>query len=88
MRKTIKVVGLGGRKAGISAKNGRQYDFIPVSFVMCDERFDGYYAGTANISGPEIDSVGGLKVNQEIDAFYHFQNHEIVLDGLDGSSVK
>lgn len=82
MRSTVKVVGLGKRRAGTSSKNGRDYDFIPVSFVMHDQQFEGYRAATANVSGPDVDSVGGLKVNQEIDAFWHFQNNQIVIDGL------
>ena len=30
----------------------------------------------------DVDSVGGLKVNQELDAFFHFNNNQIVIDGL------
>ena len=82
MRTKIKVVGLGKRRAGTSAKNGRDYDFIPVAFVMHDSQFDGVRAATSNISGPDVDAVGGLTVNQELDAFYHFNNNQIVIDGL------
>lgn len=82
MRKTIKVVGLGQRRAGTSTKNGRSYDFIPVAFVIHDDQFEGYRAATANVAGSDVDSVGGLKVNQELDAFYHFNNNQIVIDGL------
>lgn len=82
MRNKIKVVGLGKRRAGTSTKNGRDYDFIPVSFVMRDNQFEGVRAATANIAGSDVDSVGGLQINQEIDAFYHFNNNAIVIDGL------
>ena len=82
MRKTIKVVGIGHRRAGTSTKNGRSYDFIPVAFVVHDEQFDGVRAATANVQGSDVDSVGGLKVNQELDAFFHFNNNQIVIDGL------
>ena len=82
MRTKIKVVGLGARRAGTSTKNGKPYDFIPVSFVMPDAQFQGCRAATANISGPDVDSVGGLKINQEVEAFYHFANNQIVVDGL------
>lgn len=82
MRNKIKVVGLGKRRAGTSTKNGRDYDFIPVAFVMHDQQFEGVRAATANISGPDVDTVGGLKLNQEIDCFYHFNNNQIVIDGL------
>lgn len=82
MRNKIKVVGLGKRKAGTSTKNGRDYDFIPVAFVMHDNQFEGVRAATANISGPDVDSVGGLSVGQEVDAFYHYNNNAIVIDGL------
>ena len=82
MRKTIKVVGLGQRRAGTSKKNGKSYDFIPVAFVIHDEQFDGVRACTSNVAGSDFDSVGGLKVNQELDAFYHFDNNQIAIDGL------
>lgn len=82
MRKTIKVVGIGQRRAGVSQKNGKSYDFLPVAFVMHDDRFTGVVAGTANVQGSDIDSVGGLNVNDEIDAFFHYANNQIVIDGL------
>lgn len=82
MRNKIKVVGLGKRKAGTSTKYGRDYDFIPVSFVMHDNHFEGVRAATANISGPDVDAIGGLSVNQEVDAFYHYANNQIFIDGL------
>ena len=82
MRNKIKVVGLGKRRAGTSTKNGRDYDFIPVAFVMHDNQFDGVRAATANISGPDVDAIGGLSINQEVEAFYHYANNQIVVDGL------
>ena len=81
MRATIKVVGLGNRKAGVS-KKGRAFDFVPVAFVMHDQQFQGFSAHTCNVAGSDIESVGGLKVNDEIDAFYHFENFAVVIDGL------
>lgn len=82
MRNKIKVCGLGRRMAGVSKKNGRNYDFIPVAFVVNDDQFEGFRAATCNIQGSDVDSVGGLKVNDELDAFYHFDNNLIVIDGL------
>ena len=82
MRVAIKVVGLGKRRAGVSPKNGRDYDFIPMAFVMHDQQFEGVRAATANVSGPDVDSIGGLKVNDELDIFCHYANNQIVVDGL------
>lgn len=81
MRTKIKVVGLGQRKAGTSAKNGRNYDFIPVSFVYKDQQFDGVRAATCNVEGSDADAAR-LQVNSELDAFMHYQNNQPVIDGL------
>lgn len=39
MRTKIKVVGIGNRMSGISKKNGKAYNFFPVSFVYEDPVF-------------------------------------------------
>ena len=49
---------------------------------MHDNQFDGVRAATANISGPDVDAIGGLSINQEVEAFYHYANTQIVVDGL------
>lgn len=49
MRKVIKIVGLGDRRQGVSAK-GREYDFTPVSFTYEMPRTKGYRAVTCNIN--------------------------------------
>lgn len=81
MRNKIKVVGLGQRKAGISKKNGKNYDFIPVSFVYHDQQFNGVRAATCNVEGSDADATQ-LQVNSELDAFMHYENNQPVIDGL------
>lgn len=49
MRKVIKIVGVGDRRQGTSAK-GREYDFTPVSFVYEMPWTKGYKAASANVS--------------------------------------
>ena len=49
MRKIIKIVGLGDRKQGVSAK-GREYDFTPVSFTYQMPWTKGLRAATCNIN--------------------------------------
>ena len=49
MRKVIKIVGLGDRRQGVSAK-GREYDFTPVSFTYEMPWVNGYNAATCNIN--------------------------------------
>ena len=49
MRKVIKIVGVGDRRQGVSAK-GREYDFTPVSFTYDMPWTKGLRAATCNIS--------------------------------------
>ena len=49
MRKVIKIVGLGDRRQGVSAK-GREYDFTRVSFTYEDPWTKGSRAATCNIN--------------------------------------
>ena len=82
MRAKVKIVGLGDRKAGVSTKNGRAYDFIPVGFIYEDRFVHGFKAATANISGEMIDAVGGIKLNEEREIFYHTYNNQVFVDGI------
>lgn len=82
MRTKIKVVGIGNRMSGVSKKNGKAYDFLPVSFVYQDPNFNGFRAATANIDGPMLDAVGMVKVDDQREIFYHTWNNNIVVDGI------
>lgn len=82
MKANVKIVGLGRRMAGVSSKNGRNYDFIPVAFCMPDQYFDGYRAATSNIDGPMVDAIGGLHVGNEVEIVYHFANNAIYVDDI------
>ena len=80
MRKKVKVVGLGQRKTGTS--NGRNYDFVPVSFVYSDEYVNGLRAAHANIDSSMLNDFGGIKLNDEIDMIFHFVKNQIYVDGI------
>lgn len=82
MRTTMKIVGIGDRKAGVSTKNGKAYDFLPISFVYPDKFTNGLKAATANVSGEMIDAVGGVKLDEQHDIFYHTYNNAVVIDGI------
>lgn len=82
MRTMIKVVGIGNRMSGISKKNGKAYDFLPVSFVYEDPGFSGFRAATANIDGPMLDAAGMVKVDDQREIFYHTWNNSLIVDGI------
>ena len=82
MRTTVKIVGIGERKAGVSTKNGKPYDFLPISFVYPDKFTKGLRAATANVSGEMVDAVGGVKLDDQRDIFYHTYNNAVVIDGI------
>lgn len=69
MRTNIKIVGLGKRMKGISAKNNKEYDFQNVSFVYSDPYTDGVKAANYNMQGRDIDVAGGLAINDTREAF-------------------
>lgn len=82
MRAKMKIVGLGERKSGVSPKNNKPYDFIPVSFVYPDKLTEGVKAATANVGYDMVEAVGGIELNQEREMFYHTYNNNIVIDGI------
>ena len=82
MRTKIKVVGIGQRMSGTSKKNGKPYDFLPVSFVYPDQYMNGFKAATANISGDMVDAIGGLKLEDQKEIFFHSFNGTVIVDGI------
>lgn len=82
MRSNITIVGLGQRRTGYSEKTQSNYDFQPVSFTYDDKYTTGQKAATANISGEEIDAVGGLKIGQEYEAVWHSIKNQVIVDAL------
>lgn len=81
MRKTVKILGIGQAVSGTS-KTGKAYAFTPVSFAYPDEGFDGYKAETANMDLVMIADRGGIKVNEEYDVIFHYQNFRPVVDAI------
>ena len=82
MRTKIKVVGIGQRMSGTSKKNGKPYDFLPVSFVYPDQYMNGLKAAAANISGDMVDAIGGLKLEDQKEIFFHSFNGSVIVDGI------
>lgn len=81
-RTKMKIVGLGNRMQGVSKKNGKAYDFLPVSFVYPDQFTNGLKAATSNVSGDMIDAIGGVKLDETREIFYHSYNGSVVIDGI------
>lgn len=84
MRANIEVVGLGQRRTGVSNKNGTQraYDFQPVSILFDDQWTTGRKAATVNVSGTDIDAMGGLMIGGQYDAVYHQYQNTIAIDAI------
>lgn len=82
MRAKMKVVGLGERKSGVSTKNNKPYDFIPISFIFEDKFTEGFKAATSNVGYDMVEDIGGIKVNEEREMFFHTYNNNIVIDGI------
>lgn len=82
MRAFMKVVGMGQRKQGVSAKTNKSYDFQPVSFTYIDTYTTGLKACTCNVSGADIDSHNGLMIGEEYDVVFHNYNGGVVVDAI------
>ena len=81
-RTKMKIVGLGNRMQGVSKKNGKPYDFQPISFVYKDQYTNGYKAAISNVPGDMIDAIGGVKVDEEREIFFHGYNGTVTVDGI------
>ena len=81
-RTKMKIVGLGNRMQGVSKKNGKPYDFQPISFVYKDQYTNGYKAAPSNVPGDMIDAIGGVKVDEEREIFFHGYNGTVTVDGI------
>ena len=81
MRKNVKVVGIGQRKMGTSAKTGRSYDFTPVAVVFPDEGFTGYRAATINMQTADV-MHNNVQKDAELDMVFHYYNGNITVDAI------
>lgn len=81
-RTKMTIVGLGNRMQGVSKKNGKPYDFQPISFVYEDPYTTGFKAATANVDGGMLDAIGGVKIQEEHEIFYHGYNGSVTIDGI------
>ena len=81
MRKNVKILGIGQGVSGTS-KTGKAYAFTPVSFAYPDEQFNGFKAETCKIDSQMILDHGGIKVNEQYDIVFHYQNFRPVVDAI------
>lgn len=79
MRKTIKIIGIGTRRAGTS-KAGKAYDFTPVSIAYRDDNTTGHRAETVNMNTPDIPA--GMTPGVELDAVMHFSKNRLYIDAI------
>ena len=81
MRKNVKILGIGQAVSGTS-KTGKAYAFTPVSIAYPDELFNGFKAETCNFDSQMILDHGGIKVNEQLDIVFHYQNFRPVVDAI------
>lgn len=81
MRKNVKVVGMGQRKMGTSAKTGRSYDFTPVAICFTADNFTGYQAATVNIQTEDV-MHNSIAVDSVLDMVFHYNNGSIAVDAI------
>lgn len=80
MRCNVRVVGIGQRRTG-TGKNGRSYDFVPVSIEYMDPNFSGFKADTVNITG-DMFVKADVQVNDDLDVVMHEQNFRLQVDAI------
>lgn len=80
MRKNVRIVGIGKRRAGTSAA-GNSYDFTPVSLLFKDDQMSGMKAETTNISA-EVLPFDLLAIDQEYDMVMHYANFKLYVDAV------
>lgn len=81
MKKSVKILGIGQPVSGIR-KSGKPYNFTPVSFAYTDEQFNGYKAEIVNIDSSMIQDHGGIKVNDQLEFVFHYQNFRPFVDAI------
>lgn len=81
MRKNVKILGIGQAVSGTS-KAGKPYAFTPLSFAYQEDGFNGYKAETVNVDSAMILQHGGVKVNDQLDMVFHYQNFRPVCDAI------
>lgn len=84
MRTQAKVIGIGQRMKGVSKKTNKPYDFQTICFACPDAYMQGVKAFTANVSGTDIDAIGGINLNQMCDIVYHTYQNNSYIDALLG----
>lgn len=82
MRKNVKILGIGQAVSGTSAKTGKAYAFTPVSFAYHDDSFTGFKCETCNFDSQMILDHGGIRVEDQIDIVFHYQNFRPVVDAI------
>lgn len=81
---SMKIVGIGERREGVSKKNGKPYCMQDISVVYSHESSPGYIGSKAEsiTVNPDVFDLSGLHIGDEVEAFVHQQNYRTVLDGI------
>lgn len=83
-RVKARVIGMGARMAGTSAKTKRPYDFQEIVFAFEDSRIKGLNAFAAPVNGVDIDAVPGLADGVFVDLVYHKSGGRYFVDAIIG----
>lgn len=75
MKAYVKVVGIGERKKGVSAKSGKAYDFVKVACVYDDGYMAGQNAFNCSVDGAECENIG-ITVGEEYEAIIGYRNYQ------------
>lgn len=81
MRKDVTVLGIGQRKAGISKKGGKKYDFTEVAIGYEADGFAGMKCETIAFDTAMI-AEKNLTVGEVLDLVFHQANFKTYVDAI------
>lgn len=73
-RVTFEIVGIGKRMSGVSKKNNKPYDFIPVSLLYESPGFTGRAGVTLNLNAEQVAAIKDFCVGGIFDAVVYFDS--------------
>ena len=81
MRKNVTVIGIGQRKAGISKKGGKKYDFTEIAIGYETEGFSGMKCETIAFDTAII-ADKNITVGDVLDLVFHQANFKTYVDAI------
>lgn len=75
MKTTIKIVGIGERKTGVSQKTQKPYDLVNIAYTYADNRMDGCNATNQIIDGSWLDEYK-LEIGREFECVMSYRNYQ------------